>query len=191
MTSAKLATLHIYSMNTLFIVFISFLFGLLSHILYGVISNSRSKKRVNRVLFQEIQANFYQVRDGRNYAISRKNELSELGKGDSVVINDYDFNFIAYESNITDIPLLKKDLSVKIHHFYNRLKALQNTAKIRLKLFEESKELNSKKKDIPKNVKSIDATSISSHFFQILDEYHQFETQAYNLGDELLKRMKK
>ncbi len=180
-------------MDTLSIVIISafivFIFGCLSHILYGVIANSRNRKRVGNVLIQEIQANFYQVRDGRNYAISTKEKLGDHGQDENVVINNYDFNFIAYETNITDIPLLKNDLSVKIHHFYSRLKTLQITAEIGSKLFAGLEEINSKKKDVPKNVKAIDAKSISADFFQILDEYHQFETQVYNLGNELLEIM--
>ncbi|PKN30753.1 MAG: hypothetical protein CVU64_02055 [Deltaproteobacteria bacterium HGW-Deltaproteobacteria-21] len=60
--------------------FVSFLFGILSHIIYGVISNSRTKKRVGCALSQEIEVNFYQVRDGRNYGISKKDELRKRGR---------------------------------------------------------------------------------------------------------------
>jgi len=177
-------------MKELYIGLVSFLFGLLAHILYGVIAKSRAKKRVRQALSQEIQINFFQIRDGRNYSLSKKKELNTPGKNDTIVINHYDFNFGTYESNITDIPLLSKNLSLKIHHFYSRLKALQNTAITGLKLYEESKELYSKKEGLPITVKAIDASSVSSHLFQILDEYHQFESQAYNLGNELLEKLK-
>ena len=173
-------------MKELLPILVSFLLGLLSHIIYGAISNSRSKKRIKNSLSQEIQSNFFQVRDGREYSKSRINELTGLGRHENVVIMSYNFNFNAYEDNINDIPLLKKDVSLKIHHFYNRLKTLQDVAKVGLQLFEKSKELTIDKENIPRSVKVIDASSLSSHFFQILDDYRQFETEAFNIGNELV-----
>jgi len=103
------------------------------------------------------------------------------------VICDYNFIFYAYESNINDIPLLKNDLTIKIHHFYNRLRGLQNIAKTGLRLFENAKELDIRQNDVPKDVKVLDGNALGSYFHHFLNEYEQLEVQAFNLGTELLK----
>ena|GEM_PF-7011744 len=109
------------------------------------------------------------------------------GRNENVVICDYNFIFYAYESNINDIPLLKNDLTIKIHHFYNRLRGLQNIAKTGLRLFENAKELDIRQNDVPKDVKVLDGNALGSYFHHFLNEYEQLEVQAFNLGTELLK----
>ena len=51
-------------MMEIFIALLAFLFGLLSHIIYGVVNDSRIKKKTRKAIKQEAQANFFQIRDG-------------------------------------------------------------------------------------------------------------------------------
>lgn len=176
-------------MKELYFGLIGFIFGILSHVVYGIINNSRTKKQVKSALRQEIQANFFQVRDGRNHVSSKKEELKDLGKGDPIVINDYKFSHAAFESNISNLSLLSEDVSMKIYHFYSRLTSLEKTAQIALKFFREAKEIKAKDRDL-KLAKVIDSSALGSDFHQVLEEYAFFETQAYNIGSGLIDMLK-
>ena len=78
-------------MNEIYIALLAFLFGLLSHILYGVISDSRIKKNLKKAIKQEIQANFFQIRDGKKYSQEKTDELQKLGGKQPVIVMNYKF----------------------------------------------------------------------------------------------------
>ena len=173
-------------MNIIIASFVGFIFGLLSHIIYGVINDSRIKKSTKSAIKQEVRANFYQIRDGRKYSNEKTEELRKFPGEQSIIIMNYIFSTKSFEDNLSNLPKLR-DISLKVHHFYSRLEVLQSTAGVLLKLFNESKEIE--KKEIPKTFKALDKDSLNSNFYQALEEYSFFEEQAFNIGKELVEEL--
>lgn len=166
--------------------FVGFIFGLLSHIIYGVINDSRIKKTTKKTIKQEVQANLFQIRDGKKYSNEKTEELRKITGDQSVIVMNYIFSSKSFEENLSNLPKLG-DISLKVHHFYSRLKVLESTAGVLLKLFNESEEIE--KKEIPKTVKALDKNSLNSNFYQALEEYRFFEEQAFNLATELVEKL--
>lgn len=187
------------STRELLIGFVSFVFGVLSHIVYGIINDSRTKARVKQALIKEIQANYFQIRGHLKYAADQREALERMDRfvdsdgvkrrpGESLVIGHYRFSHVAFDTNVSDIHLLGDDITARIHHFYSRLRTLEDTAQAATRLFEQAKEISYPDGDY-KAVKVIDATKLSAHFQQTMQEYEHFERQAYDIGTDLLNTL--
>lgn len=140
---------------------LGFIFGLFSHIIYGVINDSRIKESTKKAIKQEVQANYFQIRDGKNYSNEKTEELGKINSGQPVIVMNYNFTTKSFEDNLSNLPKLG-DISLKVHQFYSRLKVLQSTACVLSKLFNESEEIE--KKETPETVKALDKNSLNSSF---------------------------
>jgi len=179
---------------------IGMILGFFLKILHGRIQESSVEKKAKSALLTEIKANFYPLRDARSYAreriISIDKDLKIQTKDQRykikspVVIHDYKFTRIAFESNINNLSSFGEELSLKIHHFYTTLRTLEQAAGSALRQFELQQEIMKKNPEL-RDVKIMDEENIGSLFQRIVDDYHLFENQAYRQGEELINLLEK